>query len=122
MNKQHGLFISYIYRVNINHKQSVHIPVYSACVGIGNDRGSFQSKLYQALLTNECPIIFCSWPQSEGKRKVFLEWKSIDFSYELSHIRGVNVNYYKKVHHPIPTRENRENPGNFQNKLVSKLC
>ena len=91
-------------------------------MGIGNDRGSFQNKLYQALLTNECPIIFCSWPQSEEKRKVFLEWKSIEFSYELSHTRGVNVNYYKKVHHPIPTRENRENPGNFQNKLVSKLC
>ena len=30
------------------------------------------------------------------------------------------VNYYKSVHHPIPTRENREHPGNFQNK-ISKL-
>ena len=29
------------------------------------------------------------------------------------------VNYYKSVHHPIPTRENREHPGNFQNKSVS---
>ena len=23
-------------RVNVNHKQSIHIPVYSLCVGIGN--------------------------------------------------------------------------------------
>ena len=29
-----------------------------------------------------------------------------------------NVNYYKCVHHPIPTSENREHPGNFQNKSV----
>ena len=34
------------------------------------------------------------------------------------HVRD-NVNYYKRVHHPIPTRENRKHPGNFQNKLVS---
>ena len=27
--------------------------------------------------------------------------------------------YYKSVHQPIPTRENREHPGNFQNKSVS---
>ena len=32
---------------------------------------------------------------------------------------GGNVNYYKSVHHPIPTRENREYLGNFQNKSVS---
>ena len=56
--------------------------------------------------------------QTEGKRKAFFEWKSIDLSYELSLTCGVNVNYYKSVHHPIPTRENREHPGNFQNKSV----
>ena len=40
--------------------------------------------------------------------------------YELSLTCGVNVNYYKSVHHPIiPTRENRKHPGNFQNKSVS---
>ena len=32
---------------------------------------------------------------------------------------GGNFNYDKSVHHPIPTRRNRENPGNFQNKSVS---
>ena len=56
---------------------------------------------------------------SEGKRKTFFEWKSIDLSYELSLTCGVNVNYYKSVHHLIPTRENRKHPSNFQNKSVS---
>ena len=27
--------------------------------------------------------------------------------------------YYKSVHQPIPTRENREHPGNFQSESVS---
>ena len=53
------------------------------------------------------------------KMKAFLEWKSIDLSYELSLTCGVNVNYYKSVHHPIPTRKNRRHTGNFQNKSVS---
>ena len=57
--------------------------------------------------------------QTEGKRKAFFEWKSIDLSYELSHTCRVNVNYYKSVHHPIPTSENRKHPSNFQNKLMS---
>ena len=57
--------------------------------------------------------------QTEGKRKVFFEWKSIDISFEWSLTSGVNVNYYKSVHRPIPTGENREHPGNFQNKSVS---
>ena len=53
--------------------------------------------------------------QTEGKRKVFFEWKSIDLSLTCE----INVNYYKSVHHSIPTCENREHPGNFQNKSVS---
>ena len=57
--------------------------------------------------------------QTEGKRKVFFEWKSIDLSYELSLRCGVNVNYYKSFHRPVPTRESREHRGNFQNKSVS---
>ena len=48
--------------------------------------------------------------QTEGKRIAFFEEKSIDLSYKLSVKCGVNVNYYKSVHHPIPTRENREQP------------
>ena len=57
--------------------------------------------------------------QTEGRRKAFLEWKSVDLPYELSLTCGGNVNYYKSVHHPIPTCEKREHPENFQNKSVS---
>ena len=56
--------------------------------------------------------------QTEGRRKAFLEWKSIDLSYELYLTCGGNVNYCKSVHHPIPTRENREHP---ISKEISKL-
>ena len=59
--------------------------------------------------------------QTKGRRKAFLEWKSIDLSYKLSLTCGCNVNYYKSIHHPIPTCGNREHPGNFQNKSVSSL-
>ena len=52
--------------------------------------------------------------QTERRRKDLLEWKSIDLSYELSLTCGGNCNYYKSVHHPIPTLENREHPDNFQ--------
>ena len=41
--------------------------------------------------------------QTEGRSKGFLEWKSIDLFYEVSLTCGGNVNYYKSVHHPIPT-------------------
>ena len=34
-------------------------------------------------------------------------------------IPSTSVNYYKSVHGPIPTREYREHPGNFQSKSVS---
>ena len=57
--------------------------------------------------------------QAEGASKAFLEQKSIDLPDKLSLICGGNVNYYKSVHLPIPTRETRENPGNFQNESVS---
>ena len=48
--------------------------------------------------------------QPEGRRKVFLEWESIDLSYKLYLIYGSNGNYYKSIYPPIPTRGNRENP------------
>ena len=51
--------------------------------------------------------------QTEGRRKVLLEWKSKDLSSKLSFTYGDNVNY-----HPIPTRGNREHFGNFQIKSV----
>ena len=59
--------------------------------------------------------------QTEGRRKAFLDWKNIDLSFELSLTCGSNVNYYKSVHHPIPTHDKREHPGNFQNKSVSSV-
>ena len=53
----------------------------------------------------------CSVPgQTEWRRKAFLEWESIDLSYEISLTCGSNVNYYKSVHHLSPTRENGEHP------------
>ena len=57
--------------------------------------------------------------QTEGRRKAFLEWKTIDFSSKLSFTCGGNVNYHKSVHQTIPTCGNRKHPGNFQNKSVS---
>ena len=49
----------------------------------------------------------------QGRRKAFLEWKNKELSYELSLTCRDNGNYYKRVHHPIPTRENKEHPSNF---------
>ena len=40
--------------------------------------------------------------QTEGRRKPFLEWTSIDLSSKLSLTCGGNVNYYKSVHHATP--------------------
>ena len=56
--------------------------------------------------------------QTERRRKVFLEWTSIDLSTKHRFIWD-NGNYYKIVYHLIPARRNREHPGNFQNKSVS---
>ena len=65
------------------------------------------------------PQIYFVPGQTEGKRKAFLGWKNIDLSPKLSLTCGGNVNYYKSVHHPIPTRRIREHPASFQNKSVS---
>ena len=72
--------------------------------------GSFQNKLVSSSLSAQ---VYSVPGQTEGSIKVFLEWKCIDLSYELSRTCGGNVNYYKSVHHPIPFRGrgNREHPG-----------
>ena len=62
------------------------------------------------------PQVYSVPGQIEGRKKAFLEWKSIDLSHELT--RESNV-HYKSVHQPITTCENREHRGNFQNELVS---
>ena len=54
--------------------------------------------------------------QTEGRRKALLEWKGIDLSLKLSLTCSY---YYKSVHHPITTWENREHSGNAQNKVSS---
>ena len=47
-------------------------------------------------------------------------WNGKAWTYPMNYLLHVGVMlYYKSVHHPIPTRENREHPGNFQNKSVS---
>ena len=57
--------------------------------------------------------------KTEGRRKALLKWKSIELSNELSLTCGDNANYYKSVHHPFSSPENKEHPANFQNKSVS---
>ena len=55
--------------------------------------------------------------QTEGRRPF---WNGKALTYPMNYLLHVgNVNYYKSVHQPIPTRGNREHPGNFQNKSVS---
>ena len=53
------------------------------------------------------PQVYSVPAQTKGRRKVILEWKSIDLSYELSLTCGDNVSYHKSVHDPIPTRRIR---------------
>ena len=59
-------------------------------------------------------------PRQTEKRKAFLEWKSIDLFSKVSLKCRGNISY-KSVHHPIPTRGNKEHPSKFQNKSCSKL-
>ena len=54
-------------------------------------------------------------PRQTEKRKAFLEWKSIDLFSKVSLKCRANINY-KSVHHPIPTRGNKEHPSKFQYK------
>ena len=71
--------------------------------------GCFQKKLGGS---NECPCSVLS--QTERRMKPFLEWTSINLFSKLFLKCEINVNYYKSVHHPIPTLGNREHPDNSQ--------
>ena len=51
--------------------------------------------------------------QTDGRKKAFLQSKSIDLSYKLPTSYVGNVKSYKSVHHPISTRGNWEHPGNL---------
>ena len=48
-----------------------------------------------------------------------MEWTITDLSPKLPLTCRGNVNYYKSVHHPITTCDNREHSGNAQNKVSS---
>ena len=64
--------------------------------------GSFQNKSVSYSFQMSAQV--CSVPcQTEGRREAFLEWRSIDLSSKLPLTCGSSVNYYKSVHHPIPT-------------------
>ena len=66
--------------------------------------------------------VYSAPAQTEGRSKTFLKLKSIALhGISLCSLTtcGDNVNYYKSVHQAIPTRENREHPGNLQSKSVS---
>ena len=70
-------------------------------MGIKNSRVAFKtdSKLFFQIRAQ----VYSVPGQTEGKRKAFLEWTSIDLSSKLSLTCWGNVNYYKSVHHPRPT-------------------
>ena len=74
--------------------------------------GSFQNKSVRSSFKWVFQLYFVLG-QTEGRRKAFLEWTSIDLSSKLSLTCRRNVNYYKSVHHLIPKGGNREHPGNF---------
>ena len=57
--------------------------------------------------------VYSALGTTDGRRKSYLEWNSIDLSYKVSLTCGVNVKYYESVNHPILTGGNREHPGNF---------
>ena len=48
--------------------------------------------------------VFSVLGQTEGRRKAFLEWTSIDLSSKPALTCEGNVSYYKRVNHTIPTR------------------
>ena len=61
------------------------------------------NKEYPGSFKNKSVSSSFKWWPSELREKAFLKWASIDLSSKLFLIYGGNVNYYKSVHHPIPT-------------------
>ena len=75
-------------------------------MGMGNTLVAFKTN-DQALLLNQFPnILFLA--KLKEKKGLFAMEKHRLICYN-----------WGCVHHPIPTRENREHPGNFQNKSLS---
>ena len=76
-------------------------------MGIGNTLVALKTH-QEAIFSNK---VYSVPGQTEGRRKTFLEWKSIDLSSKLPLKCWGNVNYHKSAHHPIPTL-----PGAIGNK------
>ena len=57
--------------------------------------------------------------QTEGRTKIFLDWKSIGLSSKLPFTCVGNIKYYKSVHHSIPTRGIGNILAIFKKKSVS---
>ena len=57
--------------------------------------------------------VYSALGTTDGRRKSYLEWNSIELSYKVSLTCGGNAKYYESVNHPILTGGNREHPGNF---------
>ena len=55
-----------------NHCKNVHHPLSTLPVGIGNTPANFKTN-QSASLSNECPGIFCSWPNWRGEKGLLLE-------------------------------------------------
>ena len=62
-------------------------------------------------------ILFLAKLKGEGRPFWNGKAKTYPMNY-LLHV-GDNINYYKSVHHCLPTSENRKHLGNFQNKSVN---
>ena len=85
------------------------------------------NRKYPGIIQNKLISSFLKWvPKyilflAKLKREGRPFWNGKAQNYPMNYLLHVdgNVNYYKSVHHPIPTRENREYLGNFQNKSVS---
>ena len=73
--------------------------------------GSFQKQISK-LFFQVSAQVYSVPGQTERRKKAVLEWKSTDLSSKLSFTCGSYLNYYKSVHHPIPTSENRQHPFN----------
>ena len=55
---------------NVNYCKSVHHPIHTVPVGIGNTLAIFKTK-QKTLLSVECPGIFSSWPNWRGEEGLF---------------------------------------------------
>ena len=55
----------------------------------------------------------------KGEVRYFWNGKAQTYPMNLLHVGVMLTNIYKSVHQPIPTSENMEHSGNFQNESVS---